>query len=213
MARLQGFVGGCLREILGVSRWDNMRNTQLRAQAGIERIDVMILQRRLRWLSHTERMKESRLPKYLLVCRPARGKRSVGGQKRRWNEVVKDDLKKCDLLADWRDVASQREAWKGVVKIAANKLNQQLELSEKEKKDQLKKRREAGVQSASYAMSCDEPGCSFTSISNAGLTNHKRQKHGPAAQLSKQCIHCHQYFQLQGFSMHVKHCRGRRQAI
>ena len=105
----------------------------------------------------------------------------VCGQKRRWNEVVKDDLKKCDLLADWRDVASQREAWRGVVKMAANELNQQLELSEKEKKDQLKKRREAGVQSASYAVSCNEPGCSFTSISNAGLTNHKRQKHGPAA--------------------------------
>ena len=115
MARLQGFVGGCLRVILGVSRWDNIRNTQLHAQAGIERIDVMILQRRLRWLGHTERMKDSRLPKCLLICRPAGGKRSVGGQKRRWNEVVKDDLKKCDLLADWRDVASQREAWRGVV--------------------------------------------------------------------------------------------------
>ena len=88
----------------------------------------MILQRRLRWLGHTERMKDSLLPKCLLVCRPAGGKRSVGGQKRRWNEVVKDYLKKCDLLADWRDVASQREAWRWVVKMAANELSQQLEL-------------------------------------------------------------------------------------
>ena len=173
----------------------------------------MILQRRLCWLGYTERIKDFLLPKCLLLCRPAGGERSVGGQKRRWNEVVKDDLKKCDLIADWRDVASQREAWRRVVKMAANELNQQLELSEKEKKDQLKKRREEEVQSVSYAVSCDEPGCSFTSISNAGLINHKRQKHSPAAQLSKQCIHCYQYFQLQGFSMHMKHCRGRRQTI
>ena len=52
-------------------------------------------------------MEDSHLPKCLLVCRPASGKWSVGGQKRRWNDLVMSDLKKCDLLADWREVAGE----------------------------------------------------------------------------------------------------------
>ena len=43
----------------------------------------------------------------LLVCRPQAGKRLAGGQKRRWNDVVLSDLKKCDLLSDWHDVACE----------------------------------------------------------------------------------------------------------
>ena len=78
----------------------------------------------LRWLGHVERIDNSRLPKCLLVCRPEGGKHSLGGQKRRWCDVVQDDLKSCHLLADWRQAASQREAWRGVVKLAVDELNQ-----------------------------------------------------------------------------------------
>ena len=54
IARLQGFITGCLWVILGVSRWDNMRNTVLHSKAGIDRVEVMILRRHLRWLGHLE---------------------------------------------------------------------------------------------------------------------------------------------------------------
>ena len=59
--------------------------------------------------------------------------------------MVQDDLKSCHLLADWRQAASQREAWRGVVKLAVDELNQGLEEAEK-KKDQQKRRREEGIQ-------------------------------------------------------------------
>ena len=64
---------------------------------GLERVEVMVMRRRLRWLDHVERMKDSCLPKCLLVCRPASGKRSVGGQMENW--------KRCDLLEEWRESA------------------------------------------------------------------------------------------------------------
>ena len=35
--------------------------------AGIERVEVMVMRRKLRWLGHVERMADSRIPKYLLV--------------------------------------------------------------------------------------------------------------------------------------------------
>ena len=65
--RLQAFIMGCLRVILGVTRWDKKWNTELRSMAGIERVEVMVMRRRLRWLGHVERMADSRIPKGLLV--------------------------------------------------------------------------------------------------------------------------------------------------
>ena len=58
----------------------------------------------------------SYIPKCLLACRTASGKQSVGGQKRTWNDLVRSDLQKCNMLADWREVAQERAACRGVVK-------------------------------------------------------------------------------------------------
>ena len=132
------------------------------------------MRRRLCWLGHLERMENSRLPKCLLVCRPASGKRSMGGQRRRWNDLVMSDLKKCNMLADWREVAQERAAWRGVVKMMTGKLNDQLEAAEKERKDERKMRREGGIQPASTEWKCEESGCAFVGQTKAGLVNPTR---------------------------------------
>lgn len=58
---------------------------------------------------------------------------------------MKSDLQKCNLLADWREVAQERDAWKGVVKTMTANLNGQMEASEKVRKDERKVRREEGI--------------------------------------------------------------------
>ena len=78
---------------------DEKRNTNLRVKAGLKRVEVMMMKRRLKWLGHVARMKEDSTPKCLLVCKPAGGKRSVGSQKRLWNDELVDDLKKCELYS------------------------------------------------------------------------------------------------------------------
>ena len=92
--------------------------------------------------------------------RLAVGQHSIGGQKRRWNNAMMDHLKKCNLLADYRTVAREWTAWRGVVKLSADTLNGKLESPEKEKEDQRKKRRE-GEQPASSQFACNELGCLF----------------------------------------------------
>ena len=68
----------------------------------------MVMGRRWRWLGHLERMNDTRLLKHLLVCHPQSGKQSAGSQKRQWNDLVLSDWKKCELLPDWRDMASTK---------------------------------------------------------------------------------------------------------
>ena len=49
--------------------------------------------------------------------------------------VVMSDLKKYGLLTDWREVAQDRVAWRGVPKMTTGRLNDQVKASKKERKD------------------------------------------------------------------------------
>ena len=73
------------------------------------------------------RMDAFRVPKCLLMSRPVRGKRSIGGQTRRWNNVVVSDLKRGDLLEDWRETDQDRGAWRCLVVDAIANINEQAE--------------------------------------------------------------------------------------
>ena len=161
MKRLQGFVMGCLRVILGVTRWDMKRNTMLRCLDEMERVETMIMKRRLRWLGHLKRMENSQIPKCFLVCRPVTGRRSAGGQKKGWCDVLVIDLKWCDLWDDWRKIAKDRGAWRCLVRDAASDFNDHKEAHEKERKDERKKTREEVAQPAAPDWKCEEPGCVF----------------------------------------------------
>ena len=143
-------------------------------------------------------MEDSHLPKCLLVCQPASGKRSVGGQRRRWTDLVRSDLQKCNMLVDWREVAQERAAWRGVVKMMRGKLNVQLEASEKE----WKMRGEEGIQLASSELRCEEPGCTFVGQTKAGLVSHTRHRLGSSAQLKHKCTFCGKSFHKQGITAH-----------
>ena len=63
----------------------------------------------LHFLGNLSRMPEDQLPGQLLVCAPAGGRHSAGGQKRRWNDIVASDLKKCNSSGIWREHAQERD--------------------------------------------------------------------------------------------------------
>ena len=137
--------------------------------AGLERVEVMLMKRRLRWLGHVARMEETRIPKCLLVSKLARGKCSVGGQKRRWNVVLVRDLKKCEVYSNWREQAQDHSTWRGWFNAAAEDVNEELEAKEQSKKDELKQRREAAChEQAQSGWGCSERGCQFVGRSKAG---------------------------------------------
>ena len=124
-------------------------------------------------------MPDSRLPKQLLVCAPAQGARSAGGQKCRWNDLVQRDLVKCGIEQDWRELAQDRSAWRGVVEMCVDSINKEAEQKEDRKKDERKRAQQSRLTAALAGFACDHSSCTFTASNRAGLMNNKCQNHGP----------------------------------
>ena len=80
-------------------------------------------------------MDDNCLPHKLLVCSLPSGKRSVGGQKCRWNDLLSWDLKKIGLSDDWRSRAMDRNEWKRVVREGVETTNECEESQERKQKD------------------------------------------------------------------------------
>ena len=89
------------------------------------------MRRRLRWLGHLERSDDTRLSKCLLVCHPQGEKCSAGGQKMRWHDVVKRDLKKCNRTPVWHDKTNEGDVWREFVKDGAIELNRFMEVGKR----------------------------------------------------------------------------------
>ena len=102
VCHLQRFVMRCLCSILGVSLWDGKKDTFIRKIAHLQRLSTMLTQRRLQLLGHILRMDECRLPRKVLVCAPSQERRSVGGQRMQWNNLVLRESRNCKLEKVWR---------------------------------------------------------------------------------------------------------------
>ena len=115
--KIESFHNRCMRCILGVSRADqrirHLTSEQIRAMFGMETSMKDLLSiRRLRWLGHTARKDDVRIPKRLLFgwlphSRPAHG------AKLRWRDKVRQDLKRfCIAEAGWYCLAQDRTIWR-----------------------------------------------------------------------------------------------------
>ena len=52
--------------------------------------------------------------------------------------MMMEDLKRCDLLEDWRETAQDMGAWGCLVMDALSSVNEHTEMQEKERKDVMK---------------------------------------------------------------------------
>ena len=130
LRRLEVFQRACLRQILGVRRWDCMSDGDIYAQcAGIERIETHWRWRVLRWLGHLERMDGSRIPKQLLWSTLPNGRRRRGRPLTTLSHSYSKHLKTLQPLIDnmrrtqsdlacgfnWLNACANRDAWREMV--------------------------------------------------------------------------------------------------
>ena len=63
----------------------------------------------LRWTGHVTRMPDERLPKKVLSDELQEGKRSQGGQKKRYKDTLKASLKDFNIpIESWEQAAQDR---------------------------------------------------------------------------------------------------------
>ena len=82
--KLNAFHMRCLRCILHITWQDKVTNNSILERAGIPSMYTLLKQRHMRWLGHVVHMDVGRIPKDLLYCELAQGKRPTGRSQLRY---------------------------------------------------------------------------------------------------------------------------------
>ena len=113
---LEKFHQRSLRRILSISSEDYFTNISVLQEAKTNSVEATVIKNQLRWIGHVVRMPDSRLRKQLFYCQLKEGKRSRGGQKKRYKDLLKANLKKCKIkVSTWETQAKDRPTWRQTV--------------------------------------------------------------------------------------------------
>ena len=108
-----------LRFILNIKWQDRIPDDEVLRRAHTVSVEALTTVSQLRWAGHVRRMANSRLPKAVFYSELSQGKRSHGGQKLRFKDVLKRHMKKTGISHDiWEEEAVQRVKWRGLLRKA-----------------------------------------------------------------------------------------------
>src|SRR3989454_6149350 len=103
----------CLRRIMGISKRQHVRNTDiiLRSRLKLDLVRKIQMQR-LKYFGHVERMRAERLP-YVAMYDRIDAKRDRGRPRKRWLDCIEDDCKDKGLtLSEATGEARDKIGWK-----------------------------------------------------------------------------------------------------
>ena len=124
--RLNHFHTSCLRKLLKIKWQDRIPDTEVLKRAGMQSIHTLLKLSQLRWTGHVTRMPDERLPKKILYGELQVGKRSHGGQKKRYKDTLKASLKDFNIIPNesWGQIAQDRTKRRGLIKRGAGESKQ-----------------------------------------------------------------------------------------
>ena len=82
-----------LKKLLKIRWQDKIPDTEVLKKSKIQSVHTLLKLAQLRWTGHVTRMPDERLPKKALYGELQEGKRSQGGQKKRYNKPLKPRLR------------------------------------------------------------------------------------------------------------------------
>ena len=125
--KLNHFHTTSLRKLLNIKWQDKTPDTAVLAQAGLPSIHTILLQSQLRRAGHVARMPDHGLPKIFFYGELHEGKRSQGGQHKRFKDNLKISVKAFAINPNtWEHAAQDRVEWfstryKGAATCEANR--------------------------------------------------------------------------------------------
>ncbi len=158
-----------LRKILRISWKDRRTNISILEEANMTSITTTVMQYQLRWTGHVMRMPNTHLPKQILYSQLKEGSRATGGQKKRYKDNIKANLKKFHITSsNWEHIALDRSSWKKSVQDGA--ANHEIEPHrDAEIKWQLRKEKDKKAPPLSTLTSLSCPYCTKVCGSRIGL--------------------------------------------
>ena len=115
--RLNHLHTSCLRKLLKIKWQDRIPDTKVLKRAGIQ---TLLKLAQLRWTGHVTRMPDELLPKKILYGELQMGKRSHGGQRKRYKDTLKASLKDFNIPTEsWEQIAQDRTKWRNLIRRAA----------------------------------------------------------------------------------------------
>ena len=140
----------------------------------MQSVHTLLKLAQLRWADHVTRMPEESLPKKLLNGELEMGKRSYGGQKKRYKYTLKASLKDFNIpTGPWEQIAQDRAKWRGLIRRGASEYEAK-RISEAEQK---RTQRKARVKASQTELSCSDLCCSICNRqfrARIGLIRHLR---------------------------------------
>ena len=113
--RLAAFHTRCLRRLLGVNWQDHVTNEELFRRTGTRPLLELLRRKRLTWFGHVCRMDSVNIARRLYKWAPL-GRRSRGGQRTRWSDVLNRDLSAMDIRTETAELATaDRRQWRKIV--------------------------------------------------------------------------------------------------
>ncbi|KAJ4918209.1 hypothetical protein JOQ06_023050 [Pogonophryne albipinna] len=136
-------------------------------------IEATITQHQLRWLGHVVlvRMPSNRLPRRVLYGQLHHGRRSAGGQKKRYKDQLKTALKKCKIRPEvLEDAAADRNTWRQLCRDGT----QMLEEERTARRQERRLRRNTPTVAVATTTTYTCPTCNRICGSRIGLFSHQR---------------------------------------
>jgi hypothetical protein len=115
---LGGIFGPNKNEVTG--EWRKLHSGEFRNLYSSPVIIRQMKSRRMRWAGHVACMREGRNVYRVLVANPE-GKRLLERPRRRWEDVIKMDLRDIGWGdVEWIHLAQERDRWRAVVNVVMN---------------------------------------------------------------------------------------------
>ena len=166
------FVDLCLRKLLKIKWQDKIPDTEVLKKAGMQSMHTVLKLAQLRWTGHVIRMPDERLPKKVFYGELQEGKRSQGGQKKRYKDTLKASLKDFDIpIGSWEQTAQERSKWRGLINKGAA-LHEKKRICEAERKRRERKANTNGPPADSMTLTCST--CNRQFRARIGLVSHQR---------------------------------------
>ena len=172
--QLNSFHMRCLRNLLHIKWQDKVPDTEVLQRAQMESVHAMLKRSQLRWAGHVHRMPDERLPKRLFYGELKEGKRSHGGQRKRYKDTLKASLKCCGINPDtWETTAQDRSAWRAAVSTGVSGFEAR-RVEENMQKRQRRKNRASTTSQPGSPPAHPCPHCTRHFRARIGLTSHLR---------------------------------------